>query len=127
MKKIFIITTFVLLAVLVSACSSTANKTQTIKNISPQEFNKIKDSSFVIDVHIPEQKHIAGTDAVIPFNKIEENKDKLPSDKDAPIAIYCRSGSMSAEASQTLKELGYTNIYNLEGGRNAYVEVYGGN
>jgi len=91
-------------------------------DISATEFkNLIEDENvFVLDVHIPEQKHIPGTDALIPYDQIVENLDKLPEDKDATIAIYCRSGSMSNIASETLAELGYTDINNLEGGINAW-------
>jgi rhodanese-related sulfurtransferase len=71
---------------------------------------------FLVDVHIPEQKHIKGTDAFIPFNKIEKHAGKLPEDKNTKIIVYCRSGSMSVTASKVLQKLGYRNIYNLVGG-----------
>ncbi len=89
-----------------------------IINLEPKEFKKaIEDENvFVIDVHVPEQQHIQGTDEVIAFDKLEENLEKLPKDKNTPIAVYCRSGSMSAQASQTLIDMGYTKVYNLVGG-----------
>lgn len=71
---------------------------------------------FLLDTHIPEQRHIRGTDAFVPFEEIEENLDKLPADKSTKIVVYCRSGSMSAIASEKLVELGYTNVHNLLGG-----------
>lgn len=79
---------------------------------------------FLLDVHIPEQVHIPGTDAVIPYNEIDSNKEKLPADKNVPILVYCRSGSMSAKASKELVHLGYTNVYDLLGGVNAYKGVH---
>lgn len=99
-------------------------KNNVVKLISPQEFTTLakNKNAFIIDVHTPEQVHILGTDAVIPFDKIEENKDKLPTDKSTPILVYCRSGSMSTEASAEITALGYTNVYDLEGGTNAYKE-----
>ena len=72
---------------------------------------------FLVDVHIPEQQHIKGTDAFIPYNEIENNLDSLP-DKNSKIVLYCRSGSMSIEASETLVKLGYKNVYNHLGGTN---------
>ncbi|MDP2631360.1 MAG: DUF1573 domain-containing protein [Candidatus Uhrbacteria bacterium] len=77
------------------------------------------DDIFLVDVHIPEQDHIDGTDAVIPFNEIEDRFDELPS-KDAAIVLYCRSGNMSKVAADELVEHGYTNVYNLYGGIEAY-------
>lgn len=73
----------------------------------------------LINVHIPYDKHIAGTDAFIPFDAILDSPD-LPADKTAPIAIYCRSGSMSAEAADDLSAAGYTNVIDLAGGMNAW-------
>jgi len=104
-----------------------ASTGQQISATSPSEFAKLiqKPEVFVLDVHIPEQQHLAGTDAFIPYNELEENLAQLPADKNTPIAIYCRSGSMSREASQTLAELGYTQIYDLLGGINAYQAAFG--
>ena len=74
----------------------------------------------LINVHIPYEGEIANTDAFIPYNKIMASLDKLPADKNAPVVLYCRSGNMSTQASQALVKLGYTHIYNLAGGMNAW-------
>lgn len=91
-------------------------------NLSPDEFKTLisDESVHVIDVHIPEQEHIEGTDAFIPYNNIESFSDQLPKDKNTKIAIYCRTGSMSIIASEKLIEMGYENVYNLIGGKVAY-------
>jgi len=74
----------------------------------------------LIDVHIPEQVHVPDTDAFIPFNEIDARLSELPQDKNAKIVLYCRSGTMSQIAAKTLIAKGYTNIYNLVGGMNAW-------
>jgi len=78
-----------------------------------------KDFAF-INVHIPYEGEIAKTDAFVPYNDIEKNLDKLPADKNAKIVLYCRSGRMSTLAAETLVRLGYTNVWNVEGGMVAW-------
>lgn len=75
---------------------------------------------FLVNTHIPYEGEIAQTDAFIPYNEIEENAARLPSDKHAPIVVYCRSGRMSAIAANALRGLGYDNVWDLEGGMIAW-------
>ncbi|MBU2632475.1 DUF1573 domain-containing protein [Patescibacteria group bacterium] len=104
--------------------NTAVDKNSAIRLITPLEFSKLAKNkdALVLDVHIPEQTHIPGTSAFIPYNKITENKDKLPKDKTTPILVYCRSGSMSADAAKQLALLGYSQVYDLVGGTNAYKE-----
>lgn len=78
-----------------------------------------KDFSLV-NVHIPFEGNLPSTDSSIPFDEIESHLDKLPAAKDSRIVLYCRSGRMSAIAGEKLARLGYTHVYNLVGGFNAW-------
>ena len=93
-----------------------------LKMITATELNQVmqKEDIVLIDVHTPEQQHIKGTDLVIPYNEIEKYQDKLPKDKNTAIYLYCQGGPMGEAAAKSLYELGYRNLYNLEGGAKAW-------
>ncbi len=77
----------------------------------------------LIDVHTPEQVHIKGTDHLIPHKTLDEHLEKFPSDKSTPVYLYCKTGHMVNVAARTLLSQGYTNVYNLEGGTEAWKEA----
>lgn len=87
-------------------------------NVTPTQLKELlanKNFPF-INVHVPYEGEIENTDANIPYDQIEQTLSQLPADKNAMVFLYCRSGNMSATAAETLVRLGYTNVWNLEGG-----------
>ena len=124
MKKIFILALFLIGLWLVS-CQSKSVLGEDVsvaggayKNVTPKELNTmLQDKAFVlINVHIPFAGNIANTDLSIPYDEIEQKLSQLPSDRNAKIVLYCRSGHMSQIAAEKLVSLGYTNVWNLKGG-----------
>ncbi len=109
------------------ACGTQENleKKKAYVDITAQQLNKmLKEKDFtMVNVHIPYDGEIPQTDLFIPYNKIEENADRLPQAINAKIVIYCRSDRMSNSAFKTLAEMGYTNILNLKGGMKAWKDV----
>jgi len=92
--------------------------TAAFQTITPKDLAQmLQHKDFVlVNVHIPYEGEIAQTDALIPFDQIAANLDKLPADKTATIVLYCRSGRMSEIAATTLAGLGYTHVAHLGGG-----------
>jgi len=92
--------------------------------LTPQALaTALKHKSFMlINVHVPFEGAIAGTDAFIPFDAIK-GSSRLPRDHAAQIVLYCRSGRMSAIAHATLHTLGYANVRELQGGFDAWKQA----
>lgn len=57
------------------------------------------------------------------YDQIGQNLSQLPADKNAKVVLYCRSGHMSTIAAEMLVKLGYTDIWNLEGGMEAWQQA----
>ncbi|MBF6611658.1 MAG: rhodanese-like domain-containing protein [Chloroflexi bacterium] len=91
-------------------------------NLTPAELKPMLDNKdfFLVDVHTPPEGRLPKTDARIAYNLVEQQISKFPADKGAKLVITCRSGRMSGIASETLTRLGYTNVYNLAGGMDAW-------
>lgn len=136
MKRILFFT-LIISSALLAACNGPAISLQSNKvigeevsvtgggvftNITADELSTMmEDKDFLlVNVHIPFSGNIINTDLSVPFDEIEANLAQFPPEKDAKIVIYCRSGSMSNGTAQTLTQLGYTNVWNLQGGFNAW-------
>ncbi|VVB54790.1 Thiosulfate sulfurtransferase GlpE [uncultured archaeon] len=100
---------------------SNLNSNATYVILSAPDFKALIEGGnvFLLDVYVPKQTQLIGTDATIPYDKIKENAERLPQ-KSATIAVYCKSGEMAKLAAKDLVDLGYTNVYVLEGGTDAW-------
>ena len=96
----------------------------TVTDISVDEFNKLRveKPGIALDVRTPgevSEGKVEGA-TVIDITQGDFMKKAAELDKSKPIYVYCKAGGRSANASQKLIELGYTNVYNVLGGMDAW-------
>src|SRR5256886_8424055 len=74
----------------------------------------------LIDVREPFEYEIARIDGwkLIPLGEIDQRTDELQ--REQPIVVHCHSGKRSAQAVRLLQQRGFSNVYNLEGGIDAW-------
>ncbi len=94
---------------------------QEIEEVTPQEINaKLpgnKDFT-LLDVREKDewdQGHIEDAQ-FLPRGFLEVKIEKMLSDKDHPIVVYCAGGVRSAFAAKSLNQLGYSNVRSMAGG-----------
>ena len=80
----------------------------------------------LIDVRSSEEHlsgQIPGTDLNIEFREIKTRHREIGAKLGDHIVVYCQSGHRSNIAAETLADLGYTNVYNVSGSMDAWVEA----
>ncbi len=120
-------------AVLLGACGGAtatieAPATQSIQLISPTEADQLltdnagSDDFVILDIRTPEEftaGRIAGSVNIDFYEaNFADELDKL--DKNKTYFVYCNSGNRSGTAMGTMKELGFTDVYDLDGGIQAW-------
>ncbi|HSA78714.1 MAG TPA: rhodanese-like domain-containing protein [Nitrospirota bacterium] len=94
-----------------------------IKQISPRDLDR-KKGMVLLDVRLDkeyEQGHIPGA-VHVPLSDIGNKVKKLKKDKE--LVVYCRNGNQSIWAIKRLMGMGYSNLYNLRGGYNAWKRLH---
>ena len=97
-----------------------------VPEISVQELKGKMDAGEtfgLIDVREPFEFEIARIDGakLIPLGEISERAGEL--DREQTLIVHCHSGRRSAQAVQLLKQRGFANVYNLEGGIDAWSDL----
>ena len=86
--------------------------------VTPQQVNEIRNHPdvVVIDVREPweyNEGHIPGV-KLIPLGTLPDRMNEIPKDK--TVILTCRSGNRSGQAFRFLREQGFDNVHNMEGG-----------
>ena len=104
---ILILCGIVLLAI--SGCCSTESKIS------------MENNAVLLDVRTPEEHksgYLEGA-VLLPLAELESKIFSKVADKNTPVYIYCRSGRRAGTAVEKLKTMGYTDLHNLGGLKDA--------
>lgn len=95
-----------------------------IKEITPVEVKKMLDKEIkfqLIDVREPQEFDLVNLGGLnFPLNTIEKNVSKI--NRDIPVVVHCKSGARSRLAIEKLQQYGFTNLLNLKGGLDQWLE-----
>ncbi len=58
----------------------------------------------------------------VPAAELESQAESLKKWRDKSVITYCDNGASGANAARTLTKLGFTKVFNLQGGLNAWVK-----
>jgi len=101
---------------------TSTSESEFTKTISPSEFLKIYNEhpgAVMVDVRTPKE-YVSGK--IVPeAENVDYHADTflekiLMHDRDSPIFVYCFSGGRSSKAVYKMKQLGFKQIYECEGG-----------
>ncbi|MCP4165443.1 MAG: rhodanese-like domain-containing protein [Chloroflexi bacterium] len=131
-RRLSLLTLLSLFVLLLGACGGTtspaAPPAETIDleslpvNIQTDDVAALLENPDVIIIDVREQYeydegHISGVE-LIPLGTIPERMDEIPTDK--TVIAVCRSGNRSSQATEFLRQQGFDNVHNMEGGMNAW-------
>ena len=107
------------LSFLFLSCQGQATKpVQTLDVKTYAEKLKNTEKPQLLDVRTPEEfgvEHLENADNVN-INSADFESKAAKYDKSKPIFVYCKVGGRSAQAADKLVAMGFTEVYNLEGG-----------
>jgi rhodanese-related sulfurtransferase len=122
--KMFFILSIVILFFSCSTSSTTLTAQTITKKVSKVEFSELmkKSGAQLIDVRTSREFSNGFIEGAknIDYNGDSFEKQIKKLDKNKPVLVYCAAGGRSENAAELLKEWGFKEIYDLEGGYNAW-------
>jgi len=118
---------FLLSAISISAVSASHSYLLTVQQLragSTKASSMPQKGFILIDVRSPEEhatSFIPGTDLNIDFREIQARHREIGAQLEDHLVVYCQSGRRSNIAAETLADLGYTHVYNVNGSMNAWL------
>ena len=119
MNKLFAVVSVVF--ILMSSCTIG----QTKNDIEIDEFKKkmVSGKYLLVDVRTAEEFSEGHIKGAINIDYLAENFSIgiQELELESPVLLYCRSGNRSSKAMKIMKELGFKEVYNLEGGIKGWI------
>ncbi len=121
MKFLSTLLTTILFSAIIISCNA-----QTEKSLTADAFEKeitSKENIQILDVRTPGEffsGHIKNALQADWNNKTEFERRLAFIDKDKPVYVYCLAGGRSAAAADKMRKAGFTSVYELKGGTNAW-------
>lgn len=119
------------LALFVSACGGATDTAGQIDLVAPSAASGVisdaPDGLVVLDIRTPEEFNAGALpDAVnVDFYASDFRAQLDALDKDVPYVMYCNSGNRSASAADLMEELGFAEVYEIDGGIQAWARAGG--
>jgi rhodanese-related sulfurtransferase len=110
-----------LFVVVLEGCSQSQNITLLDVNQFESHLHD-KTDKIVLDVRTPDEYaagHIAGAQ-LLDYYRSDFKTQVAKLDKNKPVYVYCASGGRSSSAAKILAQTGFTRVYDLRGGINAW-------
>jgi monothiol glutaredoxin len=97
------------------------NAPAAVKELSVRELKARLDANDITVVDVRPAEERASAKLKQPFRTLDDGADALADlPKDAPLAFLCRTGGRSARAAEQFRAHGYTKVFNVTGGINAW-------
>lgn len=123
MKTILKLSLLLFFTISVVACnnkqpSKTITEFGEINVVTPAEFKEKSVNQTIIDIRTPQEFADGHIEGAVNINLYDRNflVQIAQLDKTKPVFVYCRSGNRTSSASKKMSEMGFVQIYDLQGG-----------
>lgn len=124
MKKLFLTTLLLSFFALQSCGNQQSKEIEMVSALQVYEAVYGEDNLQLVDVRTKEEydvSHLKSAQNIcVTSDDFEEKVQEL--DKEKPVYVYCKKGGRSAKAASILKEMGFTKVYDLQGGLTSWQE-----
>ncbi len=112
----------IVILLMVTACACSPKKQTQMKELAPYAWAELQEqtsASVILDVRTAEEFESGHIEGALNID-IRGGEDFFASiealDKSKSYFVYCRSGARSGQACQLMSQLGFSAVYNLDGG-----------